>query len=522
MSTLRPFARYLWPWLLCWSAGTLAAPPLPAAPLSEQAPASDHQQSLVALVNRISWGATPADISTAQSLGYEGYLQRQLHPKATLLPADVQSRIAALSISQESSEQAALRLRAATLAAKDGSPETLNAARQAARQTARERSTDTAERSVWLALYSPNQLQEQMTWFWMNHFSVYAPKNQLGLYLDEYESQAIRPHALGKFRDLLAATVRSPAMLIFLDNNQNLAGKINENYAREIMELHTLGVQGGYSQTDVQELARILTGLGVYEQADLPKIRPALRGQLMREGNFLFNPARHDYGDKVFLGHAISGRGLAEVDQAIDLLSRSPATARFISAKLAAYFLPGQPPPALLASMAKTFQSSDGDIAATLNTLFHSPAFNASLKGGVFKDPVHYVYSAVRLRLADLPPIRNPRPALAMLRQLGEPLNQRLTPDGYPQAQSDWSGSGQMTARFEVARSIAAAPQPFYRDPDEQERPTVPPIPALAPLAASRGLYAGLSAATRRAIDSAPTVQDANTYFLASPEFMHR
>ena len=318
----------------------------------------------------------------------------------------------------------------------------------------------------------------------------------MGAFIGSYEDRAIRAHALGKFRDLLAATIRSPAMLLYLDNAQNAAGKINENYARELMELHTLGVKGGYTQTDVQELARILTGLGIGRPDEPPKLRPELRAQVVLDGLFLFNPARHDYGDKQFLGHRIAGAGLAEVDQAVDLLARHPATAHFISAKLAAYFLGDAPPPALVDRMARTFLASDGDIAAVLQTLYASPEFARSLDAGVFKDPVHYVYSSLRLAYAGMPTIVNPRPALNLLRQLGQPLNQRLTPDGYPLAQSDWAGPGQMTARFETARAIAAAPPNFYRDPAEnpqqqqqqQQQQQTPQPPLAAPARPAQGL----------------------------------
>src|SRR6201994_922000 len=177
-----------------------------------------------------------------------------------------------------------------------------------------------------------------MTWFWLNHFNVHMYKRDIRAMVGDYEDQAIRPRALGRFRDLLEATLRHPAMLRYLDNAENAAGRINENYAREIMELHTLGVGSGYTQKDVQELARILTGVGVNLTPDGPKVRPALRSQMVRDGLFVFNPNRHDYGDKIFLGHRINGRGLAEVDQALDILSRAPATSRFISRKLALFF----------------------------------------------------------------------------------------------------------------------------------------------------------------------------------------
>lgn len=480
-----------------------------------------------ALVNRVTWGATPAELARFHEMGAQRYLQAQLHPDAKAqLPAPVQQGIDALSINRQSEQDAQALQRNMRQEARKLDPEAKLKAQRAARAISRQRADDTAQRAVWRALYSPNQLQEQMTWFWMNHFNVFAGKGDVGTYLAQYEDRAIRPHALGNFRDMLRATVRSPAMLVYLDNTRNIAGHINENYARELMELHTLGVNGGYTQGDVQELARILTGLGVHNSNKAPKLKPALRGDLVQDGLFLFNPARHDHGDKVFLGHKIQGGGLAEVDQAIDLLARHPATARHVSAKLAAYFVGESPPAALVDRMAKTFLAQDGDIAATLQTLFASPEFERSLKTGVFKDPVHYVYSSLRLTYANLPPIRNPKAALSMLRQMGQGLYQRQTPDGYPMSQSDWSGSGQMTQRFEIARGIAGAPQVFYRtiDPDA---PTDPPRPVELPkiprlLDAAQELFPHLSTATRDAIGQAGKPVDANTYLLASPEFMRR
>ncbi|GAB1579357.1 hypothetical protein BPNSA17_41900 [Bordetella petrii] len=334
----------------------------------------------------------------------------------------------------------------------------------------------------------------------------------------------MRPRALGKFRDLLEATMRSPAMLLYLDNQANRADSGNENYARELMELHTLGVNGGYTQKDVQELARILTGLGVSYSKRPPRIDASLRVQVVQDGAFLFNPAKHDYGDKVLLGHRIKGRGLAEVEEAADILARHPATARHISLKLAQYFVADQPPEALVDTMAKTFQASDGDISQTLQVMFRSSAFAKSLQTGKFKDPVHYVYSAVRLAYAGLPPVSHVSAVKAWLTRMGQPLYGRVTPDGYPLAQSDWSGSGQMTIRFDAARQIATRPQTFYRSKNKSRNGTtvLPPVPRLLDAYRDTGLFADLSPKTREVIEQAESVRDSNTYLLASPEFMRR
>ena len=271
-----------------------------------------------------------------------------------------------------------------------------------------------------------------MTWFWFNHFNVHQYKSNLRILVGDYEDHAIRAHALGKFRDLLVATLRHPAMLRYLDNTDNAAGHLNENYAREIMELHTMGVGSGYTQADVEALARILTGVGIDVEAGRAEAqaRTAIRSSL-REGAFEFNPARHDYGDKTFLGHEIKGRGFAEVDEAIDILVHHPATATHLSKQIATYFVSDNPPDTLVAKMAQTFKATDGDIAAVLATMVHAPEFAASLKPGVkFKDPVHYVFSAVRLAYDDKV-ILNTQPVQNWLNRLGEGLFNHETPDGY-------------------------------------------------------------------------------------------
>jgi uncharacterized protein (DUF1800 family) len=337
--------------------------------------------------------------------------------------------------------------------------------------------------------------------------------------VSDYEEQAIRPHALGKFRDLLSATLHHPAMIRYLDNEQNAANRINENYAREIMELHTLGVDGGYSQNDVQQLARILTGVGVNMTEKTPEIRKDKQSQYVRKGLFEFNPNRHDYGDKTFLGQTVKGRGLAEVDEALDRLSRSPATARYVSRKLAIYFVADEPPPQLVDRMAARFQASDGDIAAVLRVMFDSPEFTQSL-GTKFKDPVHYVVAAVRLTYDDKV-ILNTGPMMNWLYRMAEPLYGRVTPDGYPLTQSGWASPGQMTTRFEIAKAIGSGNAGLFKSEGAQplEKPA---FPQLANALYYQSLQKSLAPATQQALEQAASPQEWNTLLLSSPELMHR
>jgi uncharacterized protein (DUF1800 family) len=358
-----------------------------------------------------------------------------------------------------------------------------------------------------------------MIWFWMNHFSVHQGKSNNRAMIGDFEETAIRPYALGKFRDLLTATAFHPAMIRYLDNEQNAANRINENYAREIMELHTMGVGGGYSQHDVQELARILTGVGVNLGTTMPPVKKELTAQYVRTGLFEFNPNRHDYGNKMFLGQALKSRGLAEVNEAIDRLSRNPATARYISKKLALFFVSDDPPAELIERLAATFTSTDGDIAATLRTLFGSAEFNASL-GKKFKAPLHYVVSAVRLAY-DEKPILNAGPMLNWLNRMGQPMFGRQTPDGYPLAEAAWASPGQMATRFEIAKAIGSGSAGLFKTdgPQPIEKPA---FPQLANALYFGQLQASLSPATRHALDQAGSAQEWNMLLMSSPEMMYR
>jgi uncharacterized protein (DUF1800 family) len=495
---------------------TVSALPPPAAGALPPPTAGD-----LALIDAVTFGVNASSVAGFQALGAEKWLQGQLHPAAsTRLPPAAQAQVDALPLTHRSALELAVEVdaqgRAAGLNTDIGQRA---AAAQVNQQTMSDLARQAANRTILRALYAPDQLRERMTWFWFNHFNVHQYNANLRVLVGDYEDHAIRAHALGRFRDILEATLRHPAMLRYLDNEQNAAGHINENYARELMELHTLGVDGGYSQKDVQELARVLTGVGVNATGKMPPMKPPLQAQYVRDGLFEFNPNRHDYGDKQLLGRTIRGRGLAEIDEVADLLSKHPATAHFVSRKLAVFFVADDPPAALVERMAQTFRRSDGDIAATLATMFHSPEFSASL-GHKFKDPIHYVVSAVRLAYGDKP-ILNTNPMLGWLNRMGEPLYGRLTPDGYPLTEAAWASPGQMVARFEVARTIGANSAGLFK-PDGPDAIELPAFPQLANALYYTATANRLDAATHQALDQSKSPQEWNMFLLASPEFMNR
>ena len=352
---------------------------------------------------------------------------------------------------------------------------------------------------------------------WLNHFNVYAKKREIAALVGDYEETAIRPHVLGHFRDLLAATLFHPAMIQYLDNQQNAADKINENYAREIMELHTMGVGSGYTQKDVQELARVLTGVEINLTGEPRRLARFVRPGYTAAGLFEFAPRRHDYGDKVLLGQTIKGRGLEEVAQAIDILARQPATARHLSTQLAQYFCCDNPSPALIDAMAATYMRTEGEIAAVLRTLFASQEFNVSLDQK-FKDPIHWTVSAIRASFGDKTVV-NAEPMVRWLIRTGEPLYGHETPDGYPMTADAWSGPGQMSTRFEVAKQIGAG-APMLFQADLMAPPDKSPAPVLEQTAYYQSLQ--LPVATRNAITQGATQADRNLLFLSSPDFMRR
>jgi uncharacterized protein (DUF1800 family) len=259
--------------------------------------------------------------------------------------------------------------------------------------------------------------------------------------------------------------------------------------------------------------------ISVSQPGSYPKVRPELQSQYVRDGLFEFNPNRRDYGDKIFLGHKIVGRGISEVEEALDILSRAPATARFVSRKLALYFVSGEPPAPLVDRMAATFRQTDGDIAAVLKALFHSPEFGSSFATR-FKDPIHYVISAVRLAYDDKV-VLNAAPMQGWLNRMAQPLYGHETPDGYPLTEPAWVGPGQMVIRFEIARAIGSGSAGLFQ-PDGPGQVDHPAFPQIANALYYNSLRSTLDATTRAALDQAVSPQDWNTLYLASPEFMRR
>src|SRR6201996_84393 len=475
----------------------------------------------MALLDRLTWGINASSAAHLQAIGAERWLSEQLHPGPdSPLPERAQAQIEAMPDVHKFPFDIAVEFeQQAKTANQTVDPDQKKAAQQAFQQAMNDRAKQAAARSILRALYAPDQLRQRMTWFWFNHFNVHQYKGNIRILVGDYEDRAIRPFALGKFHDLLTATLYHPAMLRYLDNADNAAGHLNENYAREIMERHTMGVGSGYTQADVEALARSLTGVGIDLRQEDPKLKPELQSQLVRAGAFEFNPLRHDYGDKVFLGHTIKGRGLAEVDEAVDILVRHPATAMHLSRQIATYFVSENPPDALVKRMAQTFSSSDGDIAAVLSAMIHAPEFAASLKSPArFKDPVQYAFSAVRLAYDDKV-ILNTLPIQGWLNRMGEGLFNHETPDGFAMTSASWNGPGQMMVRFEIARQIGSGSSGLFK-PEGPNAVDQPAFPLIANALYFNGLRQTLGPTTLAALDQAISPQDWNTLFLSSPEFM--
>jgi uncharacterized protein (DUF1800 family) len=324
----------------------------------------------------------------------------------------------------------------------------------ATRQPAQFVNQELAEAKLFRAVYSNRQLEEVMVDFWLNHFNVFNGKGSVPFLLTSYERDAIRPNVLGRFHDLLLATAHHPAMLFYLDNwlsqvprddiplpaNVRRPG-LNENYGRELLELHTLGVDGGYTQDDVIAVARAFTGWTIYDPNKFAE--------------FQFNPAMHDRKEKVVLGHTLpAGGGSSDGTRIIEILSKHPSTARFISRKLAQRFVADAPPQTLVNRMAETFTRTDGDIRAVLEVMFLSREF---LSEGAWqaklKSPLEMVVSAVRALDGE---VTDSAALSQRIAELGQPLYGKPEPTGYPDHGDAWANSAGFLGRINFANALAA------------------------------------------------------------------
>jgi len=506
-------------------------------------PASPDDKAIVHVLNRIGFGPGPGDVDAVRRVGLAAHIDQQLHPER-IADARLTERLAGFTTLQLSTRELADRFYIPALmdrqrrqreqGATGQPPATAAPEMVQAERGQRQVFAELAQQKILRAVYSERQLEEVMVDFWFNHFNVFGGKGPTRMYLTEYERDAIRPHMLGRFRDLLQATAQSPAMLFYLDNWQSAApdgaaiaspmargrgrgrlrppqqrpaqGRrrdINENYARELMELHTLGVDGGYTQKDVQEVARAFTGWTI--------LQPRMGGE------FRFEPRMHDGGEKVVLGQKIkAGGGMNDGEQVLDLLARHPSTATFIATKLARRFVADTPPAALVTRAAARFTETNGDIREVVRVIVTSPEFFApGAYRAKVKTPLEFVASAVRATGANLP---NAMPAVQALRELGMPPYMCEPPTGYADQAEAWVNTGALLNRMNFAVALTGG----GRERRGRTRASAPMQPVAVDVLIENILADDLSEATRSTIARASSAPQAIALVLGSPEFQRR
>jgi uncharacterized protein (DUF1800 family) len=466
-----------------------------------------EDQKVIHFLNRTSFGPTREDVQKVNRLGIHAYLEEQLRPEK-ISDSLVEEKLAGLKTMRLSSRELIELYPPPRQQA--GQQEMMG---QQQMQGPRTVILELQQARLLRSVYSQRQLYETMVDFWSNHFNVFSAKGADRWLTTAYDRDSIRPHALGKFRDLLLATAQSPAMLFYLDNwlsaNPNAPAArmggpnnrrrgLNENYARELMELHTLGVDGGYTQRDVQEVARCLTGWTIRQP----------RG----EGSFYFEPRIHDTGEKVVLGNRIpSGGGVEDGLRVIDLLAQHPSTARFVSLKLARRFIADDPPPSLVNKAAEAFNKSSGDIPTVLRALIDSPEFySPDIYQAKVKKPLEFVASALRTTGAE---VQLSHQLLRYLGRMGEPLFLAQPPTGHPDVAASWTSPDMLLTRMNFATDLIT-----NRIPGSRVR-----LEALGDKDAFARLIApdSLSTATRSAVAEVEGSQ-AITLLMAAPEFQRR
>ncbi len=392
-----------------------AASQTPAIKLASQTQIEPEDWLIHQTLRRITFGPRVEEIERAKEIGLDNFIDEQLAPESI-----------------EDSEMEGILSGFDTL---DMAPEELLAVEER-RQVILELVRSTLLR----AIYSKRQLYELMVDFWSNHFNLYVRKSFVGLLKVIDDREVIRPHALGNFHDLLSGSAHSPAMLVYLDNAQSNQQHPNENYARELLELHTLGVDGGYTHGDISEVARALTGWSVTNFRD------------DKPGYFQYRMRMHDNGEKTILGQTFpAGQGIEDGNQLLEMLAEHPSTAQYISAKLVRRFVADDPPAPLVSKAAQTFSNSAGDIQQVMSTILHSEEFRSSI-GTKLKRPFEYTVSALRMTGAQTSVERS---LGLFLTQMGQPLFHWPPPDGFPDDAEAWSTTNGMLARWNYALSVA-------------------------------------------------------------------
>ncbi len=384
--------------------------------------------------DRLMFGPRAGDVAHIQQIGIDAFIDEQM-----ALQPDADA---------DQPQLAGLELQFPALAMKPG--ELVQQVQSDKSMSRIEVIADLQAATILRAIYSRRQLYEVMVDFWSNHFNIFAAKNICYALKPNDDRDVVRPHALGNFNDMLHASAQSPAMLIYLDNQANRKRAPDENYARELMELHTVSVDGGYTQKDVQELARVLTGWNVVNPRNDGMMGMAGNGEA---GDFFYNERIHDNGAASVMGlHIPAGAGMRGGKMALDMLASRPSTATFISTKLARRFISDAPPASAVQKGAAAFTKSKGDIKATLSAILHSEEFRQSL-GQKMKRPFEFGVSA--LRILDAGVTINKR-LLRTFNQLGQPLFLWAFPNGYPDVRNAWNSTNLILNRWNFANALAA------------------------------------------------------------------